>query len=81
MSVREVLSACLAAAAGLLLLATHGWDAWHKPRTRRRFQRSAAQAAADVAAARAARDLAKCRAIWPDAPTRIHQTRRTEEDQ
>ncbi|MFI8499410.1 hypothetical protein ACIGFK_13075 [Streptomyces sp. NPDC085524] len=46
------------------------------------WQSHAAQAARDVDAARAARDLAECIAIWNATQHDIpHQTRRTEEDQ
>lgn len=47
-----------------------------------RWQDRAAQAAADLDAARSARDLKTCLAIWNTTPHDIpHQTRRTEEDQ
>lgn len=96
MSADETVWACIAAAVGLCLIATYGWDAWHRPRTIRRFQASAKKAARtevtvaeDVAAAKTAReqheaadDMATCLAIWDITPHDIpHQTRRTEEDQ
>jgi len=56
-------------------------DQWQQT-TADAARRSEADVQRDIAKARAALDLATCRAIWPDAPTRItHQTRRTEEDQ
>jgi Flp pilus assembly protein TadB len=90
----EAVWACIAVAVGLLVIATTGFDQWHRPRTHRRFQRTAQQAArrteADVR-----RDLTKARAkrqavedaefdriIAAEFPAGIpHQTRRTEEDQ
>lgn len=45
MSPGETVGACIATAAGLYLIATYGWDAWHKRRTHRRFQATAKQAA------------------------------------
>ncbi|WP_405531583.1 hypothetical protein OG592_27270 [Streptomyces avidinii] len=95
MNASETVWACLGVATGLLLIATYGWDAWHKGRTDRRFQRTARQAARtettvaeDVAAEKrrrqqveAAEDLSACLAIWNTTPHDIpHQTRRTEED-
>lgn len=63
MNASETVWACIAVAIGLLVVATTGFDRWHKPRTRRRFQRSARQAARtradvlrDLAAAKAERD-------------------------
>jgi hypothetical protein len=55
----EAVWACIAVAVGLLVIATRGWDLWHKRRTRRRFQQAArtrGRVAADVAAWRALRD-------------------------
>ncbi|MFK0045471.1 hypothetical protein ACIQU4_15360 [Streptomyces sp. NPDC090741] len=98
MTAGETAIACIGAA-GLLALAalaaSWAFDRWHKPRTTRRFQRTARQAARteatvanDVAAAKkdrlkqAADDLADCLAIWDATQHDIpHQTRRTEEDQ
>lgn len=90
MSAGETATACIGAAAGLLLIATYGWDAWHKRRTRTRFQRTARQAArtgqvtADVDGTRRLREIAQLYAMCPDI-TRItdipHQTRRTEDNQ
>ena len=93
MSADEMVGACLAAAVGLLVIATHGWDAWHKRRARHeedleldRWQQTAADAArrdesdvkADLAKARAALDLTTCLAIWNVTPHDIpHQTRKT----
>jgi hypothetical protein len=82
MSPGDTALACIAAAVGLCCIAPAAFDAWHRPRTHRRFQQTAQQAAADVAATRAARDLATCKAIWHTTPHDIpHPTRRTEEDQ
>lgn len=95
MNASETVWACIGIATGVLLIATYGWDAWHKGRTDRRFQQTAKQAARtetdvlrDLAAAKtqreriqAAADLADCIAIWNTTQHDIpHQTRRTEED-
>lgn len=50
-------------------------------RIRARWQDRARQAAADVDAVRAARDLTECKAIWPDAPTRITNHPQPRKDQ
>lgn len=92
MSAVDWVWACIAGAVGLLLIATYGWDAWHKPRTTRRFQASAKEAArhteADVqrdrAAARTTRnaveqhafDLTFTQIIAAEFPTIPHQTRK-----
>ncbi|MEW2415344.1 hypothetical protein AB0953_16735 [Streptomyces sp. NPDC046866] len=95
MTASETVFACLAVAVGLLVVATHGWDAWHRPRTRRRFQRTARQAARtradvlrDLAAAKterariqAAADLADCIAIWDATPHDIPHQRSKEDPQ
>lgn len=92
MNAYDTVWACTGIAVGLCLIATYGWDAWHKNRTTRRFQRSARQAARgprteaevrdDLDKARAALDLAECLAIWNATQHDIpHQIRRTEEDQ
>lgn len=97
MSAGETVWACIGAAVGLCLIATYGWDAWHRPHTIRRFQATARAAArrtevdvqADLAAARTARNLVEQHAfdltftqiITAEFPTIPHQTRRTEEDQ
>ncbi|MGW7329696.1 hypothetical protein ACWGIU_14100 [Streptomyces sp. NPDC054840] len=62
MNASETVWTCIGIAVGLLLIATYGWDAWHKRYGR--FQRTARQAArtrqvaADVAKVRAARTAA-----------------------
>ncbi|MFI5831019.1 hypothetical protein ACIA6C_27860 [Streptomyces sp. NPDC051578] len=97
MSAGDTALACIGVAIGLACLAPAVFDAWHKPRTHRRFQRSAQQAAraprteaevrADLAAARAlveqhVTDIKFARIIADQFPAGIpHQTRRTEEDQ
>ncbi|WP_327738407.1 hypothetical protein OG749_36095 [Streptomyces nojiriensis] len=64
MNASNTVWACIGTAVGICLIATYGWDAWHKGRTRRRLQRTARQAArtsrvaADVARVRAARTVA-----------------------
>jgi len=96
MTAGETAIACIGAA-GLLCLAalaaSWAFDRWHKPRTTRRFQRAARQAARrteadvrrDLAKARterqAAEDAEFDRIISAEFPTIPHQTRRTEEDQ
>lgn len=90
MSAGETAIACIATAIGLGLIATYGWDAWHKRYGR--FQRTARQAArakqvaADVAKAKADReaeqqaaDQAFDQIIAREFPAIPHQTRRTEE--
>ncbi|MGW3321088.1 hypothetical protein [Streptomyces virginiae] len=47
MTASETVWVCIGAAAGLLLIATYGWDAWHKGHTDRRFQRTAKRAACE----------------------------------
>lgn len=96
MTPHETAGACIAVAIGLLLIAPAAFDRWHKPRTDRRFQRTARQAARtprseatvrrDLAKARAARERAERQAfnriIDREFPKGIPaQTRRTEEDQ
>lgn len=96
MSAGDWVWACIATGAGLMFLASYGWDAWHKHRTDRRFQDSAKQAARaprdeddvrrDLAKAKAAReqlafDIAFAKITATQFPTIPHQTRRTEEDQ
>ncbi|MET9467399.1 hypothetical protein ABZY44_21850 [Streptomyces sp. NPDC006544] len=93
MSAWATVGSCLAGAVSLLLAATYGWDAWHKPRTTRRFQASAraavrhteADVAEDAAGRRKQREVALLEA-WLRTPchprnTIPTQTRRTEEDQ
>ncbi|MFJ7269366.1 hypothetical protein ACIQV3_22440 [Streptomyces sp. NPDC099050] len=73
MSPWETVGACIATAVGLYLIATYGWDAWHKRRPDRRFQATAKQAARaprdedavrrDRAKAKAARDLVEQQAF------------------
>lgn len=45
MNASETVWACIAVAIGLLVVATTGFNRWHKPRTDRRFQRTARKAA------------------------------------
>jgi len=83
MSGGETAIACIGVAAGLCLIATYGFDAWHKHRTRRRFQRRAAEVARDVNAAKARYIRLKFdQIIAAEYPAQLpHQTRRTEDNQ
>jgi hypothetical protein len=92
MSPGDTAIACIYAAVELCFIAPAAFDAWHRPRTIRRFQRTARQAArteatvAEHAAShRRQREIALLEA-WLATPchprnTIPHQTRRTEEDQ
>ncbi|MER7507022.1 hypothetical protein ABTX82_01535 [Streptomyces lavendulae] len=92
MTAANTVWACIAVALGILVAATTGFDRWHKPRTTRRFQATARQAARteadvaeDAADRRKQREVALLEA-WLQIPchprnTIPHQTRRTEEDQ
>ncbi|MFD8144763.1 hypothetical protein [Streptomyces sp. NPDC059708] len=95
MTAGETAGACIAAAVGILCIAPAAFDRWHRPRTIRRFQRTARQAARteadirrDVAAGKARQ--AQIQARYDERFEQIvaryqadipHQTRRTEEDQ
>ncbi|MEU8839988.1 hypothetical protein AB0D97_12775 [Streptomyces roseus] len=94
MNASETVWACIAVAIGILVAVTTGFDRWHKPRTDRRFQKTAKQAARteatvaeDAADRRKQREVALLEA-WLHTPchprnTIPHQTRRsprTEED-
>lgn len=82
MTAGEAVGACLGAGICILLAATWGYDAWRALRGIQRWQRTARQAAHDVADTRRARDLATCIAICDATQHDIpHQTHRTEEDQ
>lgn len=85
MTATQVASAYIATVVALWWLASWALDRWHRPRTTRRFQQSARQAARDVASHRRQREIALLEA-WLVTPYRSrnaipHQTRRTEEDQ
>jgi len=92
MSAGDTALACIGVAVGLGCIAPAAFDAWHKPRTRRRFQQSARQAARteatvaeDAANRRRQREIALLEA-WLQTPCRArntipHQTRRTEDNQ
>jgi predicted RNA-binding Zn ribbon-like protein len=90
MSPGDTAIACIAATVGLACLAPAAYDAWHRPRTIRRFQYTARQAARteatvaeDAASHRRQREIALLEA-WLQTPYRCripHQNRRTEEDQ
>ncbi|MER6778418.1 MULTISPECIES: hypothetical protein [unclassified Streptomyces] len=82
MTAWEAVGACIAAAILLLLAATKGWDRWHKPRTDRRFQRTARQAARTTGELTPDEAQTFDRIVAAEFPKRIpHQTRRTEENQ
>ncbi|WP_405941575.1 hypothetical protein [Streptomyces sp. NBC_00207] len=89
MNASDTVWTCIGAAAGLLLIATYGWDAWHLGRTRRRWQQSTGSdpqtVADDVTERRKQREIAQLEA-WLRLPlqsrnTIPHQTRRTEDPQ
>lgn len=91
----NAIGATLAVTVGLIWLASKALDWRIKRRTRRRFQRTARQAARneadvlrDIAAARTARDrlqaaadLDTCLAIWNTTPHNIPHQRRKEDPQ
>lgn len=95
MTANETAGACIAAAVGLLCIASAAFDRWHRPRTIRRFQRTARQAARTEADVR--RDIAEAKARQAQIQARYderfeqiiaryqadipHQTRLTEDDQ
>ena len=86
MTANETACLCIFAAVALLAAAAVGYDRWHKPRTDRRFQKTARQAARtettvaeDAAAHRERRETALLEA-WLQIPyhprnTIPHQTR------
>ncbi|MFG2412334.1 hypothetical protein [Streptomyces goshikiensis] len=90
MSASQVAGACITTVVALYFLGSCALDIRNRRRTRRRFQRTArdaaraAQTLRDAAATRRAREIAQLYAMCPDV-TRItqipHQIRRTEEDQ
>lgn len=85
MTAGETAIACIGAA-GLLslaaLAASWAFDRWHKPRTDRRFQRTALQAARTDGELTADERQTFAQIIAAEYPAQIpHQTRRTEEDQ
>lgn len=92
MSPADTALACIAATVGLACIAPAAFDAWHRPRTIRRFQATARQAARTeatvaehAASRRRQREIALLEA-WLATPghprnTIPHQTRRTEEEQ
>ncbi|MFD5508963.1 hypothetical protein ACFWIB_14470 [Streptomyces sp. NPDC127051] len=82
MTAWEAVGACIAVAILLLAAATKGWDRWHKPRTTRRFQRTARKAARADGELTADERHVFAQIIAAEYPAQIpHQTRRTEENQ
>lgn len=86
MNASETVWACIAVAIGILVAATTGFDRWHKPRTDRRFQRTAKQAARTEGELTPDEAQAFDQIIAAEFPTDTqidipHQTRRTEENQ
>ncbi|MCX4801734.1 hypothetical protein OG594_08730 [Streptomyces sp. NBC_01214] len=85
MNASETVWACIGVATGLLLIATYGWDAWHKGRTRRRWQQSTGNNPQTVAEHRKQREIAQLEA-WLRLPLQPRNTiqpqiRRTEDNQ